>query len=117
MLNTFKYRRYPTAAQERQMFQVLNVCRHWYNMCLAERKWSYELEGRSVSKSEQERTGVHYRKAFPQAQIVFISSSSSAIATRVWSAYVSSSRSLVQSCAVAQNRCVCRMFSAASQEV
>lgn len=70
-LKAFKYRLYPTPAQERQMFQVLNVCRHWYNMCLAERKWSYELEGRSVSKSEQERTGVHYRKTFPQAQVVF----------------------------------------------
>ena len=53
------------------MFQVLNVCRHWYNMCLAERKWSYELEERNVIKSEQERTGVHYRKTFPQARIVF----------------------------------------------
>lgn len=71
MLKTFKYRLYPTSAQERQMFQVLNVCRHWYNMCLAERKYAYELEGRGVSKSEQERTGVQYRKTFPQAQIVF----------------------------------------------
>ncbi len=70
-LKAFKYRLYPTPAQEQQMFQVLNVCRSWYNMCLAERKWSYELEGRSVSKSEQERTGVRYRKTFPQAQIVF----------------------------------------------
>ncbi len=70
-LKTFKYRLYPTTTQERQMFRVLDVCRHWYNMCLAERKWSDELGGRSVSKSEQERTGVHYRKTFPQAQIVF----------------------------------------------
>src|SRR5450432_2981907 len=70
-LKAFKYRLYPTPAQERQMFQVLNVCRAWYNQCLSERKWRYELEGRCVSKSEQERTGVHYRKTFPQAQIVF----------------------------------------------
>ena len=70
-LKAFKYRLYPTPAQEQQMFQVLNVCRAWYNQCLSERKWSYELEGRSVSKSEQERTGIHYRKTFPQAQIVF----------------------------------------------
>ena len=53
------------------MLQVLNVCRAWYNQCLSERKWTYELEGRSVSKSEQERAGVDYRKTFPQAQIVF----------------------------------------------
>lgn len=70
-LKTFKYRLYPTTAQEREMFQVLNVCRHWYNLCLAERKYAYELEGRSVSKSEQERTAIQYRKTFPQAQIVF----------------------------------------------
>jgi hypothetical protein len=71
LLKTFKYRLYPTFAQERQMFQVLNVCRHWYNMCLAEHKWSYELEGVSISKAQQERAGVQYRKTFPQAQIVF----------------------------------------------
>jgi putative transposase len=53
------------------MFQVLDVCRHWYNMCLAERKWAYQLEGRSVSKSQQEKAGIAYRKTFPQAQIVF----------------------------------------------
>lgn len=53
------------------MFQVLNVCRNWYNMCLAERKWTWELEGRSVTKTQQERTGIEYRKTFPQAQSVF----------------------------------------------
>lgn len=71
MLRTYQYRLYPTPAQEHRMFQVLNVCRHWYNMCLAERKWAWELEGRSVTKAQQERTGIAYRKTFPQAQIVF----------------------------------------------
>lgn len=70
-LKAFRYRLYPTPAQEGQMFQVLNVCRHWYNMCLTERKWAWELEGRSVRKSQQEGTGIAYRKTFPQAQIVF----------------------------------------------
>lgn len=50
------------------MFQVLNVCRNWYNMCLAKRKWAYELEGRRVTKSQQERTGIEYRKTFLQAR-------------------------------------------------
>lgn len=71
MLKTFKYRLYPTSTQERQMFNALNVCRNWYNMCLSERKWAYELEGRSVGKSEQQKTGIRYRKTFPQAQSVF----------------------------------------------
>lgn len=53
------------------MFQVLNVCRHFYNMCLEDRKWSYQLEGRSVTKSEQEKMATRYRQTFPQAKSVF----------------------------------------------
>jgi putative transposase len=53
------------------MFQVLNVCRHFYNMCLEDRKLAYQLEGRSVTKSEQEKMAIHYRRTFPQAKIVF----------------------------------------------
>jgi len=53
------------------MFQVLNVCRHFYNMCLEERKWSYQLEGRSISKNEQVKQARLYRQTFPQAKIVF----------------------------------------------
>ena len=70
-LKSFKYRLYPTVSQERQMFQVLNVCRHFYNMCLEERKLVYQLEGRSISKTDQEKIAIRYRKTFPQAQIVF----------------------------------------------
>ena len=53
------------------MFQVLNVCRHFYNMCLEDRKLAYELEGRSVKKSDQEKMGIRYRQTFPQAKVVF----------------------------------------------
>lgn len=53
------------------MFQVLNVCRHFYNMCLEERKLTYQLQGRSVKKAEQEKVAIRYRQTFPQAQIVF----------------------------------------------
>ncbi len=71
LIRTYKYRLYPSKAQQRRMFQVLGVCRYWYNMCLAERKWAYQLEGRIVTKSQQEKAGIAYRKTFPQAQIVF----------------------------------------------
>lgn len=71
MLRTYRYRLYPTPTQERQMTHVLNVCRHWYNMCLAERKWAWELEQRNVTKAQQEKSGIAYRKTFPQAQSVF----------------------------------------------
>lgn len=70
-LKAFKYRLRPTPAQERQLVQVLDVCRHWYNMCIEDRKVAWEFEKRSVSKVEQEKTGIRYRAAFPKAQAVF----------------------------------------------
>ena len=70
-LTTFKYRLYPTKAQERLMTQTLDVCRHWYNMCLEDRKLAWALEQRHVNKSDQEKTGIHYRKTFPKAKAVF----------------------------------------------
>ena len=71
MLRTYKYRLYPTTPQEKRMVQVLAVCRHWHNMCLEERKLAWELEGRNVSKSEQQAKGKRYRQTFPQAKVVF----------------------------------------------
>jgi len=54
------------------MFLVLTVCRHWYNMCLSERKWAYKLEQRNVTKAQQEKTAIQYRKSFAwAAQSVF----------------------------------------------
>jgi putative transposase len=70
-LKTFKYRLYPTPAQEKLLVQVLDVCRHWYNICIEDRKLAWELEQRSVSKVDQEKTGIHYRSAFPKARAVF----------------------------------------------
>ena len=70
-LKTFKYRLYPTPAQEKCLFNTLAVCRHFYNMCLEERKLAYEVEGRSVTKSDQEKTAIRYRATFPQAKTVF----------------------------------------------
>lgn len=52
------------------MFQVLAVCRYWYNMCLEERKLAWEVEKRSISKFEQQAKGKCYRVTFPQARIV-----------------------------------------------
>src|SRR4051812_42062238 len=71
MLRTYKYRLYPTQSQEKYLFQVLSVCRHWYNMCLEERKLAYELEGRSIRKNEQVIRTKQYRKTFPQAKLVY----------------------------------------------
>ena len=40
-------------------------------MCLEDRKWSYELEGRSISKYDQVKQSRLYRQTFPQAKSVF----------------------------------------------
>jgi putative transposase len=70
-LKTFRYRLYPTPAQEKCMFKTLAVCRCFYKMGLEDRKLGYELEGRSVSQSEQEKMAIRYRQTFPQAKTVF----------------------------------------------
>jgi len=70
-LKTFKFRLYPTPAQEKCMFNTLAVCRHFYNMCLEDRKWVYELEARSISKYDQVKQARLYRQTFPQAKTVF----------------------------------------------
>jgi putative transposase len=80
-IKTFRYRLYPTPAQEKCMFNTLAVCRHFYNMCLEERKLAYELEGRSVRKSDQEKRAVRYRQTFPQAKAVFSQTLQTVVAT------------------------------------
>jgi len=67
----FKYRLYPTLMQARLLAQALAVCRYWYNMCIADRKLAWDMEGRSVTKGLQEKTGIYYRVTFPKAQAVF----------------------------------------------
>ncbi len=55
MLKAYKYRLYPSKAQQLLLEQTLETCRRWYNTCLAERKYAYENEKRSVGKFEQLR--------------------------------------------------------------
>ncbi len=70
-VQTFKYRLYPTPRQARWLAQVLDVCRHWYNMCIEDRKLAWALEQRSVSRFDQNQLAPKYRRAFPKAQAVF----------------------------------------------
>src|SRR5258707_14712743 len=65
-LKTFKYRLYPTPAQEKRLVRCLDAARNWYNMCVAERKYSYALEGRSVGLHEQLRLVKCYKATFRQ---------------------------------------------------
>lgn len=69
-LKTFKYRLYPTKAQYKNLWLILNIARAWWNMCVAERKFVYELEQRSVSKFDQLGLVKHYKHTFRQAKQV-----------------------------------------------
>lgn len=66
-MKTFVYRLYPTKTQERRLSETLDVCRNWYNVCLAERRDVYEAEGRTVGKFEQLAKVKDYRKADTRA--------------------------------------------------
>ena len=51
----FKYRLYPTAAQETMLHQTLQTCRGVYNSLLNERKHDYEVFGKSPSCAAQQK--------------------------------------------------------------
>ncbi len=69
-ITTFKYHLYPSKAQAKNLSLVLEIARQFYNMCVGERKWAYDLEGRSVGKYEQLARVKHYKATFPQARQV-----------------------------------------------
>lgn len=70
MLKTYKYRLYPRPAQEKNLFKILACARNFYNMCLSERKWAWELEQHNVSRDDQQHQIKHYKATFPQAKQV-----------------------------------------------
>jgi len=67
ILKTYKYRLYPSKAQNRMLEQTVETCRRWYNTGLAERKTAWENEKRSISKFEQLAKVKDYRKENPYA--------------------------------------------------
>lgn len=79
MLRTYRYRLYPSRSQEDNLWHVLDACRGLYNMALAERKYAYRLEGRSVSKRELYELARRYRKTFPYADQMFSQTAQSVI--------------------------------------
>jgi putative transposase len=78
-IRVFKCRLYPSTAQETNLYRVLNCARNLYNMALAEHKWSYELEGRTVKVADLEQLARHYRAAFPYAQQMFSQTAQSVV--------------------------------------
>jgi len=67
MLKSYKYRLYPSQAQQVLLEQTLETCRRWYNTCLAERKEAYEKEKRRVGKFEQLRSVKDLKQSNPYA--------------------------------------------------
>jgi putative transposase len=50
---TFRYRLYPSAAQERVLLSTLEECRWLYNQLLEERRETYTVSGKGVSMYSQ----------------------------------------------------------------
>lgn len=67
MLKAYKYRLYPSKAQQLLLEKTLETCRRWYNTCLAERKEAYEKEKRSIGKYEQLRRVKELKRSNPYA--------------------------------------------------
>lgn len=62
---TFRYRLYPTPAQERAMVWTLRECRGLYNHLLAERRDAYERTGKSPSLYSQHSSYPALKEANP----------------------------------------------------
>jgi putative transposase len=78
-IRVFKYRLYPSQAQERNLFRVLNGARHLYNMALAECRYAWELEHRTVTRAQLDTLAKHYRATMPYGQQIFSQTTQSVI--------------------------------------
>src|SRR5881227_3264119 len=70
MRNTFKYRLYPTSAQETVMNTALDECRWLYNHFLEERKTTYEQTGASPSLYDQQAALPDFKQDRPSLATV-----------------------------------------------
>jgi putative transposase len=61
----YKYRIYPTKAQQTNLLNQFSMCRHLYNWSLKERMDVYKQEGRSVSYKDQQNALPQLKKARP----------------------------------------------------
>ncbi|MCW3100388.1 MAG: Transposase, OrfB family [Chthonomonadaceae bacterium] len=67
----FKYRLYPTSAQETTLRQTLETCRGVYNSLLNERKHDYEVCGKSPSCAVQQKHLPLWKQEHPELCGVF----------------------------------------------
>jgi len=64
-IKCYKYRLFPTRAQETALNATLDTLRLVYNSLLNERKFLYETTGKGVSQYAQEKHFAPWRKDFP----------------------------------------------------
>lgn len=69
-MKTYRYRIYPTAAQETILAKMLEECRWVYNKTLETRKESYELQGISLSYYDTKRMLPEWKLGRPSLKIV-----------------------------------------------
>jgi len=69
-MKTYKYRIYPTKAQETLLNQQLEVCRLVYNRTLAVRKDTYEQEGKSLGLYDTQKLLTAWKAEKPQYKLV-----------------------------------------------
>lgn len=62
----YKFRLYPTSAQERTLCQTLETCRGLYNSLLSQRKHDYEVLGKSPSFCTQAKQLPGWKKDHPE---------------------------------------------------
>ncbi|MBV9851265.1 MAG: transposase [Armatimonadetes bacterium] len=65
-MKCFRYRLYPTRAQETALNATLDTLRLVYNSLLNERKFLYETTGKGVSQYAQEKHFAEWRRQFPE---------------------------------------------------
>jgi len=65
-IKCFRYRLYPTRAQETALGTALDTLRLVYNSLLNERKFLYETTGNGISQYGQEKHFAAWRKKFPE---------------------------------------------------
>jgi putative transposase len=68
---TFKFRLYPTPAQETTLRETLETCREVYNSLLNQRKHDFELSGKSLSCYDQQNHLPLWKDAHPELCDVF----------------------------------------------
>lgn len=68
---TYRYRLYPTPAQQTVLCETLETCRGLYNSLLNERKHDYEVYGKAPSCYDQQKRLPAWKETHPELSTVF----------------------------------------------